>query len=173
MYGIIYCITNAVNEKKYVGQTIHTLKWRWRWHLQSARDGSQGALHCAIRLHGAEAFRIEQIAFASTLEELNKKEVLYIALMKTLAPDGYNLTTGGESFRISEETRKKQSSVAIGRKMPEKIRRKISEANRGHIVSEKTRQKISLGLTGRVLNEEVRKKISESNIQSARRKAQK
>src|SRR5271157_4003002 len=95
-YGIIYLVTNAVNGKQYVGQTVRPLTRRWQCHLLSASDGSMGALHGAIRKYGAEAFRVKQIDLAETLEELNKKEVYYIAQLKTLAPSGYNLTLGGE-----------------------------------------------------------------------------
>ena len=126
MFGIIYRATNTTNGKQYVGQTTHTLKLRWQYHLYSAKSHSSYSLHRAIRKYGAEAFIVEQIDFAESLEELNEKEVQYILQLSTLAPGGYNLTTGGESFIRSEETCQK-----------------ISKTKTGHTVSEETRQKIS------------------------------
>jgi hypothetical protein len=60
-------------------------------------------------------FNVEQIDFAESSKELNKKEVFHIMRLKTLAPRGYNLTTGGEGYNVSEETRKKQSETALNR----------------------------------------------------------
>ena len=35
MFGIIYIITNSINDKVYIGQTIQTLKSRWQEHCRS------------------------------------------------------------------------------------------------------------------------------------------
>ena len=113
MFGIIYCITNTVSGKQYVGQTTRTLERRWWFHLRSVRYGSQCALHCAIRKYSPAAFKIEQIDSAKTLDELNEKEAHHIAQLKTLAPCGYNLTTGGEGYEVSEEVRRIQSESSF------------------------------------------------------------
>lgn len=144
MYGLIYCATNVVNGKQYVGQTTLSLDRRWQGHLNRARDGSQGALHCAIRKYGAEAFKVEQIDFAETLVELNKKEARYILQLATLASGGYNLTTGGEGFKVSEETRNKLSELMTERtgwRHSEETKKKISQQHWHH--SGKTKQKLS------------------------------
>lgn len=113
MYGFIYLVTNTVNGKQYVGQTTRSLKRRWQFHLRSVRGGSKYALHCAIRKYGAAAFKVEQIDSAETLEELNEKEARYVLQLATLAPGGYNLTTGGDGFKVSDETREKQSKTHL------------------------------------------------------------
>lgn len=38
--GIIYLIKNKLNNKCYVGQTIRTIKKRWKEHCDSNRTGS-------------------------------------------------------------------------------------------------------------------------------------
>lgn len=142
--GAIYCITNIVSGKRYIGQTIHSIKTRWSYHLRATRNNSRCNLHCAIRKYGAAAFKIEQIAFAETLKDLNEKETYYIAKLGTLAPNGYNLTTGGEGYRVSNETRQKLSRAGLGRRHSEKTRCKMSSIARGKSpVSEETRQKMS------------------------------
>ena len=180
-YGIVYIATNTVNGKQYVGQTRRSLEKRWQLHLQSARNGSTGALHRAILKYGAEAFKIEQIDVASSLEELNKKEAHCVDTLKTLAPAGYNLTSGGDSFLLSEEARQKISEAAVGRIFSDKTRKKLSEAasnrvvsdetrrrlseaNRGHVVLQETREKISKSRKGFLVSEETRKKLSEAML---------
>ena len=111
-FGRIYCITNATNGKQYVGQTRYSVARRWQRHKHLAETGSMCALHCAIRKYGTVVFEVEQIDFAETLEELNEKEACYILQLKTLAPSGYNLTTGGDGFEFSAETIAKMSVVA-------------------------------------------------------------
>lgn len=115
MYGLIYCATNTVNGKKYVGQTVKSAARRWQFHLKSAEHGSACSLHCAIRKYGAEVFRLESIDSAETSDELNKKETYHIGRLKTLAPGGYNLTTGGEVRTFSAETLAKMSKIQLRR----------------------------------------------------------
>ena len=32
--GFIYCITNKINKKKYIGKTLNTVDHRWKEHLK-------------------------------------------------------------------------------------------------------------------------------------------
>jgi group I intron endonuclease len=146
MFGVIYCITNAINGKQYVGQTTLTPAKRWWWHLKYARDGSRSALHCAIRKYGKGAFVVGQIDSANSKEELSEKEIFHIAALKTIAPAGYNLTAGGEGmsgWSPTEETRRKRSESLRGHLVSEETCHKISATLRGHAVSVETRQKIA------------------------------
>lgn len=161
-YGVIYVITNTVNGKQYVGQTTRTLAVRWYYHIRSSRDGSTGALPHAILKHSAEAFKIEQIDIASSLEELNKKEAHYILQLKTLAPYGYNLTSGGEGFKVSEETKQKISKAGAGRAVSIETRRKQRKAQVGKLVSVETRRKLSEAQKKRMSSPEGRKRQSEA-----------
>ena len=128
-YGIIYIVTNTVNGKQYVGQTTLTLTDRWKHHRESALDYfSMGALHCAIRKYGVEAFAIEQIDVAGSQDELNEREIHHVARLGTYG-GGYNLRPGGERWRLSEETRRKISESSKSRVISEKTRRKLSESS--------------------------------------------
>jgi group I intron endonuclease len=165
MFGIIYVITNTANGKQYVGQTTLGLDVRWWYHVYSAGRGLKYALYRSIRKYGVEAFKIEQIDVAETLEELNEKEAYHILRLKTFAPNGYNLTTGGEGFLRSEETRKKMSEYQQFKpSVSEETRRKISEARKGYEASAETRQKLSQAALGRTHSEETRRKMSESGM---------
>lgn len=179
----IYLITNLINGKKYVGQTIQSVKRRWDFHVCNA--GGCVALKSAIKKYGKENFKIESIYEASSLEELSKKESEYIVSYNTLAPNGYNLTTGGERPVFSEETRKRMSEAGLGRvpwnkgltkedpridrstKMARKaMREKFGESgpNKGHKWSDEAREKASERMTGNVLSKDTKNKISESNM---------
>jgi group I intron endonuclease len=96
---IVYKITNLINEKIYVGQTVSTLSVRLSQHFHySLKKNSDGVLGKAIRKYGKENFIIEQIDIASCLEELNSKEVFWIKeLGSHVTFGGYNLAFGGSS----------------------------------------------------------------------------
>ena len=50
MIGIIYKVTNDLNNKVYIGQTIYLLENRWEWHLNKALSYKDNRkCHKAIR----------------------------------------------------------------------------------------------------------------------------
>ena len=55
--GYIYKITNLVNGKSYVGQTIRTIEERWKQHIKDSKGNKDDFyLHRAIRKYGKENF---------------------------------------------------------------------------------------------------------------------
>ena len=68
---IIYKITNKLNGKVYIGQTVGSLQARWKAHLRS-RDNA--VFHKALRKYGAENFTVEQIDMAVSTAELDAKK---------------------------------------------------------------------------------------------------
>lgn len=106
---VIYKITNAVNGKVYIGQTIQPLKNRWNHHLFNARHGSEYAIHSAIRKYGEDNFDIEIIDTATSRDELDLKEIYWIKTYNSVSPNGYNLCTGGRSPKFTEEIKEKIS----------------------------------------------------------------
>jgi len=114
MIGIVYIIKNLVNGKCYIGITTQKLQTRMNVHSCMAHSqGSNTAIHRAIRKYGASSFDIEAIDSANCILELQLKETYWIKALKTISPNGYNLTQGGEGvFNPAEETRKKMSEAA-------------------------------------------------------------
>lgn len=108
--GYIYCITNNVNDKQYVGQTRNDIATRWRGHKSNAKNsnGQKFAIHLAINKYGIENFSIRQIeklkysTLSELIEKLNETEKYYIEKYKTISPYGYNLTIGGEFGNIED-----------------------------------------------------------------------
>lgn len=97
MTGIIYIITNDINNKVYIGQTIQTLKQRWQQHCRKpfSKAESNMLIKRAILKYGKEHFFIKEIEKCS-VENLDAREIHYIKLYDSVNT-GYNLTKGGIS----------------------------------------------------------------------------
>lgn len=160
---IVYRITNTVNGKEYIGQTKHTLKYRWTQHLSSAVKNSKLLVHKAIRKYGKEVFVVEVLHECKTKEEMDFVETFYIVLLNTRPPNGYNFTDGGEGtsgIKLSKEHKAKLSvshtglkGPMKGRKHSEDSKRKMSEAKEGN--------QIHFGFKG---SEESKKRMSDAHI---------
>lgn len=123
--GCIYKITNTLSGKSYIGQTRQDAeKTRIRDHL--AGKGNR-IVKQAIAKYGKDAFTFEILHDGIIPEFLDTLEIEAIAKHNTLAPHGYNLTTGGDGGSRSEEARRKISEAM---KHPD-IRRKQSESKKG------------------------------------------
>lgn len=97
MFGFIYIITNLVNNKVYIGQTIRTIEERWREHCRSccSADELNMLIKKAIKKYGKENFTITELEKCK-VEDLNDKEIYYIKLYNSFQ-NGYNMTPGGKS----------------------------------------------------------------------------
>lgn len=93
--SLIYLITNDINDKKYVGQTVTTLKRRWQHHLDNSKlvipDGDLGK---DIKKYGAEHFTIQELCKCTSKEDLNAKEQYYIDYYDSIN-NGYNILRAG------------------------------------------------------------------------------
>jgi len=179
MFGIIYKAVGPTG-KVYIGQTTETLSLRkskhaYRTKKQDRRGAFQNAL---LELGGVTAFQWEKIDSAENQEELDGKEIYWIAHYRADDPDyGYNLQGGGIGAKHSETSKQKMSKVQKGKHMliSKETRRKISEAitgekhpNFGKHLSPETRRKISEAGKGRKNHwygkhhtEETKRKMSE------------
>ena len=146
---VIYGVKNLVNNKWYIGQTVKTLRKRMSDHI-SSKDNLY--FHKAIRKYGKEKFQWEILHETDDLDDLNKSEIFYIQYYDSLVPNGYNLTTGGENYICSDETKRKMSESKKGLQYSEEHKRKMSESKKGCISNRK----------GCILSEETKNKMSES-----------
>ena len=164
--GYIYVITNKLNGKRYVGQTRCTdVEERWKKHKQLGKAGKGGcrALVGAMHKYGIENFTFEIVCICFD-EDMAYLEPHYIQKYGSLVPNGYNLTKGGETGRMCEETCRKMSESAKKRPpMSEETRRKMSEAHKGKPKSEAAKQKMSEAAKKKPPpSEETRRKMSEA-----------
>ena len=107
----VYMIKNTLNGKIYIGQTTKNIKRRWQKHC-NLKHSCCPILSRAINKYGKENFTIEEIDGTNSLSELNYLEKHYIYKFNSLAPNGYNLQTGGKNFRRTKEDRKRQSRIS-------------------------------------------------------------
>lgn len=97
--GIIYKITNKVNGKIYIGQTVKSEPQRWQqhlWYSNNNKDNQDCPYLCnAIRKYGKENF-LREILEEIPNELLDKREIYWITFYNSTNPDiGYNLNLGG------------------------------------------------------------------------------
>ena len=157
MIGYIYLITDTTNGMKYTG--------KHHYHIEGQLDPNyhgSGTIIKNIYKKRPETLKEEYIKTCYSEEQMNSDEQYYIKLFKTLWPNGYNLTEGGDGLIPCEETRKKLSESLKGKTLSEEARKKISESLKGKQFSEETRRKLSDANKGKTLSEEARKKISEA-----------
>lgn len=111
MLGLIYIITNDINNKVYIGQTIQDLNKRWQRHCQKNVSKSElnMAIKRAILKYGKEHFTIRPICQCPA-EELDEKEIYYINLYNSYK-EGYNSTIGGQSSGKSLKLDQEQDSI--------------------------------------------------------------
>lgn len=107
--GYIYKITNDINNKVYIGQTITTIADRWHGHMSAALNEKRykSALYNSMRKYGRDKFHIKEISSFTkiTKEELintlNIEEQKYIKQYQSLVTqNGYNLEKGGNNKRV-------------------------------------------------------------------------
>ena len=114
-YGIVYKLTCKLNDMKYVGQTTRSLEIRFKEHAKA--DSYIGK---AIRKYGEENFSREVIEECETSEQLNEREIFWIAHFNCKQPNGYNQTDGGdgatEQFIFSASTTRKKRKRYLGLK---------------------------------------------------------
>jgi group I intron endonuclease len=98
--------------------------------MRDHRKPSSGcvALSRAIQKYGWDNFKVETREVP--VETLNEEEQREIKGLNTMAPNGYNLTSGGERFKASDETKKKLSAAAKKRWEDPEYSEKISAAQK-------------------------------------------
>jgi hypothetical protein len=112
--GSVYCITNAVNDKQYVGCTAVAVERRWRKHLSKARNGSGFLLHAAIRKYGASAFGVDVLEVVEgERADLIAAEIRHIGERQSVAPRGYNMTSGGDGVDFTVEATRAKHGAAV------------------------------------------------------------
>jgi group I intron endonuclease len=167
---IIYKITNTINDKVYIGQTIVKLSDRISGHYaDSKRDRitrCKTKISKAIFKYGFENFHFEIIDKALSQEELNEMEEKYIKIFNSnIDKYGYNLLLGGhQNGKHSEETKAKISASLkenptkywLGKTHSEESNKKRSETLKGKPCPQR----------GRKLTEEEKKNMSEKMIKS-------
>lgn len=152
----IYCITNTINGKKYVGMTSKSVRERWKRHVFDSRHEHQSMydspLQADIRKYGENAFVHEALVTTEDKELAMQLEDEATIILNTHVPNGYNRQVGNHS-EPTEETKKKLSESMSGENNPNYDKHR----------SEETKKKISEKAKGRTHTEEAKRKMSENH----------
>lgn len=183
---VIYKVTNKINGKLYIGQTIGDPNRRWQAHCK--KSGCR-ALSSAIQLYGKEAFIFSVVGAYSTVDELNDAEEYFIDFYNCLAPNGYNLQTGGNNHLVSAESRLRSSqshkgkhhagtfkpgrvepeeikarriAKMLGKKHPLAVKQKMSESHKKVVHTAEWNRAVAKSLLGKKHSEVSKRKMSEA-----------
>lgn len=100
MVKAIYKITNLINGKVYIGQSVSPEK-RWWQHCNNARAHYDNfPIHNAIRKYGKDNFSFEIIEWT---EDYNQREKELIKFYNSILPNGYNIAEGGANVVLTGE----------------------------------------------------------------------
>ena len=150
-YGIVYVVTCTVNGKQYVGQTTRTLARRWRDHTAKTNPHCR-ALWNAIQKYGVGAFTVAAVDSGTDKMNLDAKEVEWVSRLGTLAPGGYNLTTGGgSSGNPSPETIELRRQALLGRVPTQETKDRIRDALVGRPLTQEHREALKVPKRNRSL----------------------
>lgn len=164
MNAHIYLVTNNLNGKQYVGQTV-----------ENRKVGHGILINQAYKKYGKENFTYVKICNEITdRPTLNCLEKFWIAVIGSRSPNGYNIEEGGsDKGEIAESTRQKLRDSNLGKVMPEEVKIKISNSLKGdknHFYGKthtlETRQKIIAANVGKVVvhSEAAKEKIRQSKL---------
>lgn len=144
----IYKITNKINNMVYIGQTIVSISNRWRDHCSVGSNCTY--LSRAITSYKKQNFTIEQIDSALTIDELNQKEIYWIAFYNSTNQEfGYNLSIGGDSSPCHEDTKIKIGLSNTGKKRTDEAKEKMRNAQLGKKQSQEQIEKRRAKLIGK------------------------
>jgi group I intron endonuclease len=143
----IYCITNKLNGKRYIGCSVDIER---RWYAHCCGKDPNSAIYRAIKHYGKDNFTFEVIMYCCQ-GWFPYWECHLIGKYNTIAPHGYNLCDGGlGTYTRTEEWRKRASLRNKGKKHTPEAVEKIRKA--------------AIAQGGPNLSPEIRKLIGEKNL---------
>lgn len=133
----VYKITNALNGKVYIGQTVDYRKRKVGHFSYLRRNAHRNRyLQKSFNKYGESSFKMEIIKECA-VDELDKLEIYYMrkynSIDKTL---GYNMVIGGNT----------------NKSFPDYIRQKMSRSQKGRIISEEHRKRIGKWHKGKTIS---------------------
>lgn len=159
----IYIITNNLNNKIYIGQTINSVEQRFKEHCRK----NNTAIDKAIKKYGKENFSVETLCTANSIDDLNELERYYISLADSKNPKiGYNMCDGGnntsgyhhkESSKIKMSNSRKgmfagENNPFYGKHHTEEQKLKWSAERKGRKLTEEWKQNVAKSAWKPVIN---------------------
>ena len=156
IYGYIYKVVHLPTDRYYIGQR----KLRGADPEEDGYYGSGVAWRNILNAHPVEEFEKEILAYASSQEELNQLEYVYIGDKFLTDSLCMNRRAGGDQPGMCEETKRKISEKNQGKRSwntrpdADEIAHRISIHSKGKIIPDWQREKISLSRKGKNTKED-------------------
>lgn len=158
--GVIYKL-DFESGKSYIGQTVRELRVRIAVHRQAVASGSMFPVHCAWRLHGEP--KVSVIGECDDTAELHNMEREAIKIHKTRAPNGYNVSQGGDTAPSkTPSVAARIAEKAKGRKVRDDVKEVIREKMKLRWQDPEYVARVKAGLRA-AQSEELSRKYSERN----------
>ena len=159
--GELYQLFFPESGKSYIGITTKTAIWRYSIHKKMVTGKRNYPLYNAWRKYGDPSLSILAVL---ENDELAGTEIRAIRAFKTLAPNGYNLSLGGELAPSKHPlVAQKISKSLTGKKLSQATKDKIGAIHKGKTLSDKHKAAISKRHKGTHLSEERKRKLVEAN----------
>jgi group I intron endonuclease len=153
------------NGKKYIGITSKTAEERFKTHCVSHK---KYPVALAVKKYGKENIVLTVLATVDSWELLCLAEIEAIEKINTKAPNGYNLTNGGDGIiglAVTEERKEKMRIAMTGKKasIESRIKMSIAQKNRPPR-TDITREKLREVSKNNRISRETREKMRLSTI---------
>jgi group I intron endonuclease len=130
---VVYCHTNKINNKKYIGITCQEPEVRWGYNGNNYKQ-AQPYFARAIHKYGWDSFSHEILFEGLTAQEASDKEIELIASYNTYVGDpncqGYNLTRGGfGGVKYLTEEDRRQAINKMSNESKKKSRDRLKQDN--------------------------------------------
>lgn len=192
----IYTITNLVNGKMYVGQTVQSnAKMRWYAHCDMMRKGKKSHLYDSMRKYGIDNFNWTVVDTANSIDQLNELETAWANKLRNAGITLYNNRETGGNKKHSASSIEKMKQVhklrhanniisgwkrrdgggMLGKSHPRKGSKYGPRNTDSKPLSDEQKKKVSDGLNKMIAErgDEYRKNLSEAQKAAwARRKGQ-
>ena len=157
----IYGLHCRTTDKWYIGQSVDIYD-RWKNAYQKLKCGSQRKIYNALLKYGYDGF--DKVILEQCDSVLLNDREIYWSDFYDSVDNGYNIRhCGGSRGHHNDETKKRMSIAATGRKLSDDCRKKLRDAwteRRLRGISDDTRRKMSLASSSRTQSLETRRRRS-------------
>jgi hypothetical protein len=151
--AVVYLLTSP-GGKGYVGVTRRPLAHRIAQHGWEGRGRRKIGIHGAFRKYG-RANISGRVLLVGTWDYCLAMEPRAIEALRTRAPLGYNMTSGGEGVcDLSADSKERIAASQRGRKCPQYCKDAVSRAQRGRAHTAEHRFAAGSGWRGKKRNPE-------------------
>lgn len=129
----VYCITNKINDKKYIGLTSQEINERIK---KGKGYKPMTKIKKSIEKYGWNNFEVDILFKTQNKKEAEEKEKYFIKRYDTIE-QGYNKQSGGyktTGYKVDDETKIKLHNIHKGKHYSKKTEFKKNEVSKAHVV---------------------------------------